>query len=181
MRLGYRRVSSEDQSFARQDLSDCEKIFEEKASALGERQALDALIAFSRAGDEVYVHAIDRLARSLRDLQDILQCFSDKGVGVRFLSEGLVFPPQAEDPLTKLQLQMMGAFAEFERSLLRQRQAEGIAKAKARGVYKGRPAKIEVSRIYALKREGLGAAQIARQMGISRATVYRALRANMGP
>lgn len=180
MRLGYRRVSSEDQSFARQDLPDCERIFEEKASALGERQALEALIAFSREGDEVYVHAIDRLARSLRDLQDLLQRFSDKGVSLRFLSEGLVFAPQAEDPLAKLQLQMMGAFAEFERALLRQRQAEGIAKAKARGVYKGRPAKIDANRVHILKKEGLGAAQIARQMGISRATVYRALQGKAG-
>lgn len=177
MKIGYRRVSSEDQSLDRQDLGDCERIFEEKLSGAkaADRPALQDLISFAREGDEVLVFSIDRLARDLRDLQSVVSTLIDKGVAVRFLSEGLCFQSRESDPLSTLQLQMMGAFAEFERAIIRKRQAEGIAKAKSKGVYKGRPAKIDSARIRALKDAGVSPTEISKQLAVSRASVYRAL------
>lgn len=180
MHVGYRRVSSSGQSFERQTLQDCDRIYHETASAGGPRPMLEEMISFCREGDIVLVHSIDRLARDLCDLQQVLQRLLEKGVAVHFLSEGLLFSSNQDSPFTLLQLQMLGAFAQFERALIRQRQAEGIEKAKARGVYRGRSPKIEAQDVQRLKQEGLGAAQIARQMGISRASVYRLLTAKSG-
>ena len=103
------------------------------------RTALNEMIAFVRNGDQVVVHSIDRLARDLRDLQTIILQLNEKGVGIEFLSERLVFSGNNDDAFAKLQLQLMGAFAEFERNIIRKRQAEGIAKAKAKGVYDNQP------------------------------------------
>ena len=175
MKIGYRRVSSETQNLDRQDFV-CEKMFEEKVSgAKRDRGALAQMIEFARAGDEVIVWSIDRLARDLRDLQDIVQRLNDKGISVSFLKEKLVFSGDANDAFAMLQLQMMGAFAEFERSIIRQRQAEGIARAKARGVYKGRQKTIDENRIRKMKVEGHSVTEIAELMGVSRMTVYRSL------
>ena len=99
----------------------------------------------------------------------------DKGVSVSFLKEKLVFSGDADDALARLQLQMMGAFAEFERNIIRQRQAEGIARAKARGVYKGRKKTIDENRIRNMKAEGHSVTEIAELVGVSRMTVYRTL------
>lgn len=176
MKIGYRRVSSEGQNLDRQDFV-CDKMFEEKVSgAKRNREALAQMIEFARDGDEVIVWSIDRLARDLRDLQDIIQRLNDKGVSVSFLKEKLTFSGDADDAFARLQLQMMGAFAEFERSIIRQRQAEGIAKAKERGVYKGRKKSANDTRIRKMKSEGHGATEIADTLGVSRMTVYRALR-----
>jgi DNA invertase Pin-like site-specific DNA recombinase len=177
-KVGYRRVSSDEQSLERQDLIGCEKVFEEKASAGGgqDRAALSDMIAWVRDGDEVCVHSIDRLARNLSDLQKIIAVLNGKGVTISFLSERLTFSASTEDALARLQLQMMGAFAEFERAIIRKRQSEGIAKAKARGVYKGRQARIDPKKIANLKAQGLGASGIAKQLRIGRASVYRALK-----
>lgn len=177
MRIGYRRVSSEDQSLDRQDLGECDKVFEEKLSGANaaNRPALLEMISFSRDGDEVVVSSIDRLARDLRDLQSIVTELTDKGVTVYFLMEKLTFSNAATDPLSTLQLQLMGAFAQFERALIRKRQAQGIAKAKAQGVYKGRPATIEKSKITELRASGMQPTKIARELKCSRASVYRAL------
>lgn len=173
MKIGYRRVSSESQNLDRQDL-DCDKIFEEKVSgAKRNREALAQMIGFARVGDEVIVWSIDRLARDLRDLQDIISTLGDKGVSVSFLKEKLVFSGDADDALARLQLQMMGAFAEFERNIIRQRQAEGIARAKARGVYKGRKKTVDTNRILKMKSDGHTVTEIAELLGISRMTVYR--------
>ncbi len=175
-KIGYRRVSSDEQSLERQELIGCEKVFEEKASAgTQDRAALTDLIAWVRDGDEVVVWSIDRLARNLSDLQKIIAVLNGKGVSISFLSERLTFSASTEDALARLQLQMMGAFAEFERAIIRKRQSEGIAKAKARGVYKGRPATIDPKKIADLKAQGLGASAIAKQLRIGRASVYRAL------
>ena len=172
--IGYRRVSTEDQNFDRQDLI-CDKLFEEKVSGGSrDRAALTDMISWVREGDEVVVHSIDRLARNLRDLQDVIQALTDKGVTVRFISEGLTFSG-GEDPFTRLQLQMMGAFAEFERNLIKRRQLEGIRKAKDRGVYKGRAKTISDDRILTLHSGGTKVSDIARELGISRMSVYRAL------
>jgi DNA invertase Pin-like site-specific DNA recombinase len=173
-KVGYKRVSTEEQNTDRQELSGCEKFFEEKVSgASKERKALKDMIDWVREGDEVVVWSIDRLARDLRDLQDIIAQLLDKGVSVSFVSERLTFSADKDDAFSRLQLHLMGAFAEFERSIIRKRQAEGIAKAKAKGVYKGRKATIDANDIAMLKSQGLGASEIARRLGIGRASVYR--------
>ena len=134
MRVGYRRVSSIDQSLDRQDLGDCERIFEEKLSGgTADRPALQEMIAFVRSGDEVVVHSIDRLARNLMDLQNIINELNDKGASVHFITEQLTFSSDGGSAFQTLQLQMLGAFAQFEKTMIKKRQAEGIAKAKARG------------------------------------------------
>jgi len=178
MRVGYKRVSSVEQNLARQDLGDVERIFEDKISGKDtNRAALHEMIGFVREGDEVLVHSIDRLARDLRDLQDIIQKLNDKGVGISFLSERLTFTGKADDAMSKLMLQMMGSFSEFERNIIRKRQAEGIAKAKERGVYKGRAKSVSDGKIVALKAKGYKVTEIAEELGINRITVYRALKA----
>lgn len=175
-KVGYKRVSTIDQNTDRQELLGCEKIFEEKVSgASKERKALNDMIDWVREGDEVVIWSIDRLARDLRDLQDIIAKLTDKGVSISFISEGLTFSADKNDAFAKLQLQMMGAFSEFERSIIRKRQAEGIAKAKVRGVYKGRKATIDAREIMSLKEKGLGASAIAKHLGIGRASVYRVI------
>jgi DNA invertase Pin-like site-specific DNA recombinase len=180
MRIGYRRVSSIEQNLDRQELAGCEKVFEEKASAArgSARPALEQLLEFAREGDEVVVHSIDRLARDLVDLQTLLETLNGKGVSVAFLSEGLTFSASQDDPFSKLQLQLLGAFSQFERAIIRKRQAEGIAKAKAKGVYRGRQPSIDPAKVKELKSAGLGATAIAKELGIGRASVYRLLEAN---
>jgi DNA invertase Pin-like site-specific DNA recombinase len=150
-------------------------VFEEHLSGKSakDRPALNQMIDFAREGDEVVVFSIDRLARDLRDLQEIIQTLTDKGVRVTFLTEKLSFNADGEDAFAKLQLQMMGAFAEFERNIIRKRQAEGIAKAKAKGVYKGRRPSIDGNRVRELAAQGFGPTAIAKQIGASRASVYR--------
>ena len=179
MRIGYRRVSTIDQNLARQDLGDVDKVFEEKLSGASakDRPQLQAMIEFAREGDEVIVWSIDRMARDLRDCLTIVTTLNNKGVTVTFLSERLSFTGGTDDPFAKLQLHLMSAFAEFERAIIRKRQAEGIHKAKQLGVYKGRPATTDVATIMAMHREGHGVTLIARTLNISRATVYRTLNA----
>lgn len=175
-KVGYRRVSSIEQNLDRQELVGCEKVFEEKASGADkERKALKDMIDWVREGDSVVVWSIDRLARDLRDLQDIVCKLIDKGVSISFLSEGLSFSANKEDAFAKLQLHLMGSFAEFERSIIRKRQAEGIAKAKEKGVYKGRKASIDYDEVIAMKEQGIGASEIAKKLGIGRASVYRVI------
>ena len=173
--VGYRRISTDNQNMDRQDFP-CDKMFEEAASAgTRDRPALNAMIDYVREGDEIRVWSIDRLCRDLSDLQAVLKTLNDRGVSVTFLSENLTFSANHDDPFAKLQLQMMGAFAEFERSIIRKRQAEGIAKAKAKGVYRGRKASIDTEAIRKMKADGHGASAIAKAMGVCRASVYRAL------
>lgn len=176
--LGYRRVSTVDQHLDRQDLPECDRIFEEKLSGSGvERPALGELLLYARDGDTVVVWSIDRLARDLRDLQNIVAQLNDKGVSLQFITERLMFDPQGQDALAMLQLQMMGAFAEFEKSIIKKRQLEGIAKAKERGVYAnhGRKPTIDRVKVKQLREEGLSTYKIAEQMGISRMSVHRVL------
>ena len=179
--IGYKRVSSESQSTDPQDLGQLDKVFEEKLSgkSASDRPALIAMIDYAREGDTVKVHSIDRLARDLRDLQSIISQLNDKGVTISFLSESLTFSAGADDAFAKLQLQMMGAFAEFERNIIRKRQAEGIAKAKERGVYENRTRKTTIDRneVKRLKAEGLSTYKIADAMKISRMSVHRILNA----
>jgi len=176
MKVGYRRVSTIDQNLERQDLGEVDRVFEEKVSGKNtDRAALQEMIAFVREGDEVVVFSIDRLARDLRDLQSIIQTLNDKGVTITFLSERLTFTGDTDDAFSRLQLQLMGAFAEFERNIIRKRQAEGIAKAKARGVYQGRKKTVDDAKIIDLKQQGKRVSEIATTLGVSRMTVYRAI------
>lgn len=175
--VGYRRVSTLDQSLDRQEIGQVDKLFEEKLSGANakDRPALQDLIGWVREGDSVVVWSIDRLARNLQDLLSIVQDLNAKGVSIRFVKDNLTFPPEGSDGASKLYLSILGAVAEFERSILKQRQAEGIAKAKAKGVYKGRKATIDRDRIRQLSEEGLSTYKIAEVMGISRMTVHRTL------
>ncbi len=181
MRIAYRRVSSLDQNLDRQliDQGNIEKVFEEKLSgASRERPALMEMIEFSREGDTVVVHALDRLGRDIRDLLNIVEELNAKGVAVEFVSERLRFSQDDDDPLARLQLHMLASFAQWERSTAKRRQAEGIARAKELNPekYRGRPTSIDPEQVRALKKEGLGATAIATKLGIGRASVYRALR-----
>lgn len=180
--IGYTRVSSTDQNTDRQELGDI-RIFEDKASgSSADRPALKEMLAYIREGDEVVVFSIDRLARNLRDLQDIIKEVNAKGATVKFLSERLAFSG-ADDAMSTLMLHMMGAFAEFERSMIRKRQAEGIAAAKARPdahkKYKGRAASIDRSVITNMIKAGSSVTSIAKTLNISRQSVYR-IKAEVG-
>ena len=180
MKIGYRRVSSESQNLDRQlvDQLDVERMFEDKLSgATRDRPALNAMIAFARAGDAVVLHSLDRLGRDLRDLLEIVETLNRKGVAVEFLAERLKFSVDDNDPFAKLQLHMLAAFAQWERAVSKIRQSEGIARAKEKNPekYRGRPASIDASKITLMKAQGIGASEIARRMGIGRASVYRVI------
>ena len=172
---GYKRVSTESQNLDRQDFPCDEPFVETVSGAKKDRPELERMIKWLRKGDEVHVWSIDRLARNLADLQTIISRINDKGATVRFLSENLTFGANDDDPFARLQLQLLGSFAQFERAITLKRQAEGIAKAKERGVYKGRKPTIDVGAIQRLKADGLGATAIAKQLGIARASVYRVM------
>ncbi|PJI91280.1 DNA invertase Pin-like site-specific DNA recombinase [Yoonia maricola] len=182
MRVAYRRVSTTDQNLDRQlvDQIDIEKVFEDKLTgASRERPGLNEMMAFCREGDCVVVHSLDRLGRDIRDLLNIVEELNAKGVAVEFVSERLKFSDNDDDPLARLQLHMLAAFAQWERNIAKQRQAEGIARAKAVSPdkYQGRPVSIDTEQINALKAQGLGATAIAKRMRIGRASVYRHLKA----
>ena len=171
--LGYRRVSSVDQSLARQDLGDCDRIFEEKVSGKSkDRPELQSMLDVLRSGDLVKVWSIDRLGRNMSDLLDVVGQITGKGASITFLSERLTFCPNESDPLQTLQFQMMSAFAQFERSLIEKRRLEGIARAVAEGRYKpGRP-RVDVNLPDLLKRrsEGASVRELASEFGISKTT-----------
>src|SRR5271157_6021928 len=132
------------------------------------RDELRTILDFVRAGDVLTVTRIDRLARSIGDLQDIVRQLRAKGVALKATEQ----PIDTSTAAGKAFLDMLGVFAEFETNLRRERQLEGIAAAKAKGVYRGRPARIKAEAIAALKTEGLGATAIAKRLGIGRASVY---------
>jgi len=174
-KIGYTRVSAVEQNTDRQDLGDI-RIFEDKASGKNtDRPALKEMLGFVREGDEVVVYSIDRLARSLRDLEDIIKEVNSKRASVTFLTERLTFSG-SDDAMSTLMLQMMGAFSEFERSMIRKRQAEGIAVAKAKGEdspYKGRKQSIDRNAVMKMLDAGEGMTAVARALGVSRQSIYR--------
>jgi DNA invertase Pin-like site-specific DNA recombinase len=180
-RVGYVRVSTLDQNTVRQlDGIPVDKTYIEKASGKDQknRPELEDLIGFVREGDTVLIHSMDRLARNLDDLKKIIGRLTKKGVRVEFVKEALTFTGDDNAAATFL-LHIMGAFAEFERSLIGERQREGIALAKRRKVYKGRTPALDPARAVELRRrasEGETKALLARDFGISRATVYAYLR-----
>ena len=138
-RVGYIRVSSFDQNPERQlENIEVNRVFTDKASGKNAQRAeLEALMRFVRAGDTVIVHSLDRLARNLDDLRKIVQTLTQQGIKIQFIKENLTFTGE-DSPMAHLMLSVMGAFAEFERTLIRERQREGIALVKQRGAYKGR-------------------------------------------
>lgn len=142
-RVGYVRVSTIDQNTDRQlDGQVLDRKFQDKASGKdAARPALQAALAYLRQGDELVVHSMDRLARNLEDLRRMVRELVARGVKVTFLKENLTFSDEAS-PMATLMLSVMGAFAEFERSLIRERQREGIRLAKEKGVYRGRKRKL---------------------------------------
>lgn len=180
--VGYVRVSSADQNEARQveALSGAERLFTDKVSGKNtERPALAQMLAYVREGDTVRVASLDRLARNLDDLRRLVTDLTAKGVRVEFVKEGLTFTGD-DNAMARLLLSVMGAFAEFERSLIRERQAEGIAVAKARGVYKGRAKALSAEQVAEAREsiaQGIPKAKVARDLGVSRQTLYSALSA----
>ena len=177
-RVGYVRVSSVDQNTDRQlDGVLVDKRFEDKASGKDTaRPQLEAALGYVREGDTLVVHSMDRLARSLEDLRRLVRELTARGVRVEFVKENLAFTGQ-DSPMSTLMLSMLGAVAEFERSMIRERQREGIALAKQRGVYTGRkPALTEAqaAEVVARLAGGESATDLAREFGVARATVYNA-------
>ena len=181
-RIGYVRVSTFDQNPERQlEGTPVARIFTDKASGKDtQRPQLEALLDFVRTGDTVVVHSMDRLARNLDDLRRIVRTLTQRGISIEFVKERLCFTGE-DSPMANLMLSVMGAFAEFERSLIRERQREGIALAKQRGVYQGRKKSLSDADVIELRRR-IGAgdkkAQVARDFGISRETLYQYLRAS---
>lgn len=173
--FGYARVSTLEQDLGIQvealRAAGCQTIRSEKKSGTerGSRTELQILLDFLREGDALVVTRIDRLARSMKDLQDIVHELKSKGVVLKATEQ----PIDTGTAAGKAFLDMLGVFAEFETSLRRERQAEGIQAAKARGVYRGGKARIDPEQIRKLAAEGVKPAHIARQMGISRGSVYR--------
>jgi DNA invertase Pin-like site-specific DNA recombinase len=142
------------------------------------RPQLQAMLAFVRDGDTVLVHSMDRLARNLDDLRRLVRELTGRGVHVQFMKEQLTFTAEAS-PMATLLMSVLGAFAEFEQALIRERQAEGIALARARGVYKGRKPSLTSDQAEAVRARaaaGEAKAGLARELGISRKTLYAYLR-----
>ena len=178
MKVSYIRVSSTSQSLEVQRDAvlkvEVKKIFEEKVSGTSTqgRDKLRECLDFVREGDELVITRIDRLARSVLDLQLIIKELTDKGVALSATEQ----PISTKDATSKCFLDMLGVFAELETNLRKERQLEGIAKAKEKGVYKGGRSKIDIEQIKKLKEEGLGPSAIAKQMNIHRDSVYRLLK-----
>lgn len=181
-RVSYIRVSTAEQNLARQRemIGAVDREFQDKISARSraDRAGLEDCIGYLREHDQLVVASIDRLARSLADLQGLIDQITEKGASVHFIKENLTFSAESSDPRARLMLGILGSFAEFERSIIRERQTEGIALAKKAGKYKGRkkaltPDKVEEARQRAAAGESKVA--IAKDLGVSRATLYRAL------
>lgn len=184
MVVGYKRVSALDQADLRQlDGVETDKLFTDKASGKDtNRPQLAAMLSFVREGDTIVCHAMDRLARNLDDLRKLVLDLVRRGVHVRFVKENLTFTGE-DSPMAHLLLSVIGAVAQFERDLIRERQREGIALAKQRKVYLGRVRSLSAaqadelrSRIKAGERKTL----LAREFGITRTTVYEYMRREVG-
>lgn len=174
---GYARVSTTDQDLSTQtaalEAHGCDVIRQEKVSGTSRagRSELATLMEFLREGDTLVVTRVDRLARSIGDLQDIVRELRKRGANLQATEQ----PIDTGSAAGKAFLDMLGVFAEFETNLRRERQMEGIERAKAKGVYKGRKPKINPTEVSRMKAEGLGATEIANRLGIGRASVYRVL------
>jgi len=180
--IGYMRVSSVGQNVDRQlDGLLLDKVFTDKLSGKDtQRPVFQQCMQFLREGDTLVVHSMDRLARNLDDLRRTVQTLTGRGVRVQFLKEGLLFSGD-DSPMANLLLSVLGAIAEFERSLIRERQLEGIALAKRKGIYKGRKKALDDARVAIIKERiasGERKTRVARDAGISRQTLYGYLKVN---
>ena len=184
--IGYIRVSTREQSTGRQtdgmESLKLNKVFEEKVSGKSkDRPQLRQCIDYAREGDTVYIYSIDRLARSLGDLESIIKELVDKGVTVQFIKECQTYSRDHSNPFNKVLLQVLGAFAEFERNIMLERQAEGIAHAKSNGTKSGKPfgkQPLDMTRrdeAINYSKQGMNITQIAKSMGLSRASIYKLL------
>jgi DNA invertase Pin-like site-specific DNA recombinase len=175
--IGYARVSTIDQDLSIQEEAlrkfGCGVIRAEKVTGTSteKREELRTIMQFMRPGDTLVVTRIDRLARSMRDLQNIVHDLKHKGVDLKATEQ----PIDTSNAAGKAFLDMLGVFAEFETNLRKERQLEGIAKAKADGIYKGRKPSVDRARVRELKAQGIGATAIAEALGIHRDSVYRVL------
>jgi DNA invertase Pin-like site-specific DNA recombinase len=175
--IGYARVSTTDQDLtlqvAKLKAAGCDVIRQEKASGTSteKRKELQTVLDFIREGDMLLITRVDRLARSIADLQDIVRTLKAKGAALKAIEQ----PIDTSTAAGKCFLDMLGVFAEFETNLRRERQLEGIAKAKAAGVYKGRAPSIDPDQVRKMKADGMSITAIAGALGIARISVYRAL------
>lgn len=179
-RIGYVRVSTLDQNAERQlEGVQLDRLFTDHASGKDtERPQLKALLAYAREGDTIIVHSMDRLARNVDDLRRMVQEQTRRGVRVQFIKENLLFTGE-DSPMANLMLTVLGAVGQFERELIRERQREGIALAKQRGVYRGRKRALSPDRVAELRARataGEKKARLAREFGISRETLYQYLK-----
>jgi len=177
--IGYGRVSSVGQNDARQlDGMEFDRVFTDKASGKDtQRPQLQAMLTHVREGDHVYVHSMDRLARSLGDLEGLVKGLTGRGVAVSFVTQGMTFTGD-DSPMNTLMLQLLGAVGQFERALIKERQREGIAIAKTKGVYRGRKPSLDEAakaRAREMVAQGTPKAQVAQELGVSRSTLYASL------
>ena len=179
--IGYIRVSTDHQNTERQlDGLDLDKIFIEKQSGIKkEREQLKAMIDYVREGDTVFVHSIDRLGRSLIDLKKIVEQLKNKGVSVVFHKNKLEFMADKSNSTHELMFNIFASYAQFERDMIKERQAEGIAKAKAKGVYKGKARKVTDKQILDTLSEGVSIRKTAELLGCGISTVQRVKKANL--
>src|SRR5271155_829688 len=178
-RVGYIRVSSVEQNTDRQlEGLQLDKVFTDRASGKDtKRPQLQACLDYIREGDELIVHSMDRLARNLDDLRRMVLDLTKKGVHVRFVKENLTFTGE-DSPMSHLLLSLLGAVAEFERSMIRERQRAGISLAKKAGVYKGRKRSLTAAQVTDIRNRvaaGEKKARLASEFKISRQTLYTAL------
>jgi DNA invertase Pin-like site-specific DNA recombinase len=179
-RVGYIRVSSLEQNTDRQlDGQELDKVFTDRASGKDtKRPQLQACLEYLREGDVLVVHSMDRLARNLHDLKNMVTDLTGRGVQVHFTKENLTFTGEGDSPMAHLLLNLLGAVAEFERSLIRERQREGIALAKVAGVYKGRKRVLTPQQVQEIRSRvvaGDRKSGLAVEYGVSRQTLYSAL------
>jgi len=180
-RIGYVRVSAVDQNTARQlDGVELDKVFTDKASGKDtNRPQLKAALDYLRDGDVLVVHSMDRLARNISDLLNTVQTLNERGVAVEFVKESLVFTGD-DSAISKLMLTIMGGVAEFERAMIRERQLEGIAKAKQAGKYRGRQSTMTATQVKAIRDRavaGENKSALAREFRLSRQTIYNIMSA----
>ncbi len=184
-RIGYVRVSSDDQNEGRQleQLGELDRLFVDKASGKNtERPKLQELLGYAREGDTIVVHSMDRLARNMDDLRQMVKTLAARGICVQFIKENLTFTGD-DSPMANLMLSVLGAVAQFERDLISERQQEGIALAKKRGVYKGRKKALSPEQIQEVQRRAAAGEKklpLAREFGIHRDTVYEYLKQSNG-
>jgi DNA invertase Pin-like site-specific DNA recombinase len=186
-RIGYIRVSSVDQNEGRQVEAmaglHIDKVFTDKASGKDtKRPQLQAALEYMRDGDVLVVHSMDRLARNMRDLQNLVAELNAKNIAVEFVKEHLNFTGE-DAPMSKLMLSILGGVAEFERSIIRERQREGIAVAKGKGAYRGRKRALSAEQVTAIRQRaaaGEHKAVLAREFNVSRETLHQSLRPSYG-